>query len=54
MRSKADVGEDKQGSASRSRLVFLVGTPRDDLERVMKPLQCPRLIPWRAHPHDHI
>src|SRR6202035_4514637 len=43
MRSKAEVGKSKQGSASCSRLIFLVGTPGDDLE-------CPRLIPWRAHP----
>jgi hypothetical protein len=27
MRSKAEVGESKQGSASRSRLIFLVGPP---------------------------
>jgi hypothetical protein len=52
MRSKAEVGESKQGSASRSGLIFLVGTPGDDLERVIGqwPLECPRLIPRRAHP----
>ena len=52
MRSKAEVGESKQGSASCSRLIFLVGPPGDDLERVIRqrPLQRPRLIPWRAHP----
>jgi hypothetical protein len=27
MRSKAEVGESKQGSASRSGLIYLVGTP---------------------------
>src|ERR1700739_1533738 len=53
MRSKAEVGESKQGSASRSRVIFLVGTPGDDLERIIRqrPSQRPRLIPWRAHPH---
>jgi hypothetical protein len=53
MRSKAEVGESKQGSTSRSGLIFLVGTPGDDLHRVIRqrPLECPRLIPWRAHPH---
>jgi hypothetical protein len=32
MRSKAEVGESKQGSASRSRFIFLVDTTRDDLD----------------------
>src|ERR1700759_4641697 len=52
MCSKAEVGESKQGLASRSRLIFLVGTLGDDLERVIRqqPLQRPRLIPSRAHP----
>jgi hypothetical protein len=36
MRFKAEVGESKQGSASRSRLIFLVGTSGDDLERVIR------------------
>jgi hypothetical protein len=36
MRSKAEVGESKQGSASRSRSIFLVGTPGDDLDRVIR------------------
>jgi hypothetical protein len=31
MRSKAEVGESKQGSAPRSGLIFLVGTPGDVL-----------------------
>jgi hypothetical protein len=53
MRSKAEVGESKQGSASRRRLIFLVGASGDDLDRVsrQRPLGCPRLIPWRVHPH---
>jgi hypothetical protein len=40
MRSKAEVGESKQGSASCSRLIFLVGTPGDDLERVIRQRLC--------------
>jgi hypothetical protein len=36
MRSKAEVSESKQGSASRSGLIFLVGTPGDDLHRVIR------------------
>jgi hypothetical protein len=36
MRSKAEVGGSKQGSASRSDLILLVGTPGDDLERVIR------------------
>jgi hypothetical protein len=53
MRSKAEVGESKQGSASRSRLIFLVGTPGDDLERVIRqrPVQRPRLILRCPHPN---
>ena len=52
MRSKAEVGESKQGSASSSRLIFLVGTTGDNLERVIRQrsLQRLRLIPRRAHP----
>src|ERR1700731_3729859 len=38
MRSKAEVGESKQGSASCSRLIFLVGPPGDDLERARRRL----------------
>jgi hypothetical protein len=35
MRSKAEFGESKQGSASRSRAIFLVYPTGDDLERVI-------------------
>jgi hypothetical protein len=36
MRSKAEVGESKQGLASSSRLIFLVGTPGDDPQGVIR------------------
>jgi hypothetical protein len=45
MRSNAEVGESKQGSASCSRLIFLVGTPGDDLERVIRSGLCSARAP---------
>jgi hypothetical protein len=50
MRSKAELGESKQGSASCSRLIFLVDAARHDHQGIIRqrPLQRLRLVPGCA------